>query len=267
MKHAARHMDALSFHYYTTYWDANRSATQFGTWEYYRILSLAARIDEFIRGHLAVMDKYDPEHKVDMVVDEWGTWFNVEPGTNPGFMYQQNTMRDAMVAAITLNVFMAHCDRIAMANIAQMVNVVQAMLLTEGDKVVCTPTYHVFDLYKAHQDAQQVACSVDSREIGEAEFRMQQVIASASRKEGIITLTCANLSDCEAAQVQISIADTTKASVTGRILTGKINQYNDFDNAPLTVQPFQTDDIKNGLMTVTLSPCCVVELTIQNDQA
>ena len=117
-------------------------------------------MDRIIQGHLAVMDKYDPEHRVGLIVDEWGTWHNVEPDTNPGFLYQQNTMRDALVASLTLDIFNKHSSRVVMANLAQTVNVLQAVILTEGDQMVLTPTYHVFDLYKAHQDAALVAHDV-----------------------------------------------------------------------------------------------------------
>ena len=97
------------------------------------------------------MDKYDPQKRVGLVVDEWGTWYDVEPGTNPGFLYQQNTLRDALVAAINFHIFQRHADRVAMANIAQMINVLQAMILTDKEKMVLTPTYHVFEMFKVHQ--------------------------------------------------------------------------------------------------------------------
>jgi alpha-N-arabinofuranosidase len=110
-------------------------------------------MDELIRRHGAIMDRYDPQKRVALIVDEWGTWFDVEPNTNPGFLYQQNTQRDALVAGLTLNIFNAHCDRVRMANIAQTVNVLQAMILTDGAKMILTPTYHVFEMWKVHQGA------------------------------------------------------------------------------------------------------------------
>jgi alpha-N-arabinofuranosidase len=159
MQNAAHMMQGLTMHYYTVPgpdWGHKGSATKFTKEEYYRTLQKAMAIEPMIEKHLQVMDRYDPEHKVELIVDEWGTWHDVEPGTNPGFLYQQNTMRDALVAALSLNAFIRHCDRVTMANIAQTVNVLQAMILTEDDKMVLTPTYHVFDLYKAHQDAAAV---------------------------------------------------------------------------------------------------------------
>ena len=125
-------------------------------------------MDELITRHTDIMSRYDPEHKVGLVVDEWGTWYDVEPGTNPGFLYQQNTMRDAIVAAVTLNIFNAHSDRVVMANIAQLVNVLQSVILTEGEKMVLTPTYHVFDLYKHHHDATLLNSHLETEEIGRA---------------------------------------------------------------------------------------------------
>ena len=123
-------------------------------------------MEELIRRHSAIMDQYDPDKKVGMIVDEWGTWYDVEPGTNPGFLYQQNTMRDALVAGINLNLFNKHSDRVKMANIAQMVNVLQSMILTEGEKMVKTPTYHVFDLYQVHQENDLLASSLETEQVG-----------------------------------------------------------------------------------------------------
>lgn len=259
MKLAAPYMDALTLHNYTICgdeWNDKRAATGFTSEEYYRTLKHATSMEELVTRHSQIMDRYDPAKRVALIVDEWGNWFNVEPGTNPGFLYQQNTMRDAMVAAITLNVFMAHCDRVRMANLAQMVNVLQAIILTEGDKMVLTPTYHVFDLYKVHQNAKQVDCFVECGQVGENGFDLPQVIASASEKDGKITLTLANLSmDKEAVA---DVAGVCLCKVQGRILQGEAGQYNDFDHAPLAVKPF--DGVKDG--QVTLPPCCVVELTI-----
>ncbi len=259
MKRAAPFMDALTLHYYTVCgdeWNDKRAATGFTSEEYYRSLKHATHMEELVTRHSQIMDRYDPEKRVALIVDEWGNWFDVEPGTNPGFLYQQNTMRDAMVAALTLNTFMAHCDRVRMANLAQMVNVLQAIILTEGDKMVLTPTYHVFDLYKAHQDAKQIDCFVESDQVGENGFDLPQVIASASEKDGKITLTLANLAMDKEATVDVS--GVCLCQVQGRILQGEAGQYNDFDHAPLSVKPF--DGVKDG--KVTLPACCVVELTI-----
>ncbi|MBR2718510.1 MAG: alpha-N-arabinofuranosidase [Clostridia bacterium] len=259
MKNARWHMDGLTLHHYTVCgdkWEDKRAATGFNAEEYYRTLKHAMKMEELVTRHGQIMDRYDPEKKVALIVDEWGNWFDVEPGTNPGFLYQQNTMRDAMVAAINLNVFMAHCDRVRMANLAQTVNVLQSVILTEGDKMVKTPTYHVFDLYKAHQDARQVDCFVETEDVGENGFDVPQVIASASEKDGKITLTIANMAMDKETEVEIAGVCLCKAQ--GRILKGEATQFNDFDNSPLCVEAF--DGIQDG--KVKLPACCVVELTI-----
>lgn len=190
MERAGRYLDAITLHHYTVphTWDKKGSATDFDADEYYLTLRNAAYMDTLIRGHLAIMDKYDHEHRVGLIVDEWGTWFDCEPGTNPGFLYQQNTMRDAMVAALTLDIFNSHCDRVVMANIAQMVNVLQAVILTDGAKMICTPTYHVFDLYKAHHDANYLPSAITCGECS----GVKQLTATTSEKEGVITLTATN---------------------------------------------------------------------------
>jgi alpha-N-arabinofuranosidase len=148
-------MDGLSLHYYNRAqrWRAKGSATVFDEAAWIRTLRKALVMEELVTRHSTIMDQYDPAKRVGMVVDEWGAWYDVEPGTNPGFLFQQNTLRDALVAGLTLHVFHEHADRIMMANLAQTINVLQAMALTEGPKLLLTPTYHVFDLYKIHQDA------------------------------------------------------------------------------------------------------------------
>ena len=264
MERAGRYMDALTMHYYTVCgdtWQHKGSATDFSIEEFYKTLFKAARIDGMIAGHDAIMTRYDPEKRVGLIVDEWGCWFDVAPGTNPGFLYQQNTMRDALVAAITLNIFNRHCDRVIMANLAQTVNVLQSVLLTEGDRLVLTPTYHVFDLYKAHQDAREIDCFVQAESVGLGDWRMPQITASASEKEGIVTVTLANLS--ESAPADITLAGVDAQQAAGRILTGKMDAYNDFDASPLAVQPLTGIEIRGGQVAMTLPPCAVAELTLR----
>ncbi|WP_022910452.1 alpha-N-arabinofuranosidase [Aestuariimicrobium kwangyangense] len=159
MARAGGHMDGLSLHYYTlptTDWSAKGAATGFDEYGWHETLRQTRRMDELVTAHSRIMDRHDPHKRVALVIDEWGTWYDVEEGTNPGFLYQQNTQRDAMVAAINLNIFHRHADRVRMTNIAQMVNVLQSMILTDGASMITTPTYHVFDLYRDHQDAEYV---------------------------------------------------------------------------------------------------------------
>ena len=143
--------NGISLHYYTIptgVWEHKGSSTDFDEKEYYRTVGKANKMDELITRHCEIMSKYDPAHRVDLIVDEWGTWYDVEPGTNPGFLYQLNTMRDAIVSALTLNIFNKHSDRVRMANLAQTVNVLQSVILTDGEKMVKTPTYYVFKMFK-----------------------------------------------------------------------------------------------------------------------
>ena len=224
----------------------------------YQIAAILPRMDELVSRHDDIMTRFDPEKRVGLIVDEWGCWFDVEPGTNPGFLYQQNTMRDAMVAAITLNIFNRHCDRVIMANLAQTVNVLQSVLLTEGDKVVLTPTYHVFDLYKAHQDAREIDCFVECKAIG-GDWEQAGITASASEKEGVITVTLANLSDDQPETVTLN--GVAAKAACGRMLSGKMDQYNDFDASPLDIQPLDVA-LNGGAASVELPPCTVAEITL-----
>src|SRR6185436_3159273 len=167
MAQAAKYMDGLSLHYYTLPtgdWSKKGSATQFDEKEWHSTLVRTMRMDDFIQKHSAIMDRYDPQKRVGLMVDEWGMWYDPEPGKDMGALYQQNTLRDAVVAGINLNVFNNHSDRVQMANIAQMVNVLQAMVLTDKERMVLTPTYYVFKMYKVHQGAKLIPIDLSAPE-------------------------------------------------------------------------------------------------------
>lgn len=262
MERAGEYMDALTLHYYTVPgpWRDKGSATEFNEEDYARTLRLALRMEELVSNHLQIMNRYDPKHRVGLIVDEWGTWFNVEPGTNPGFLYQQNTMRDAQVAALTLNIFNAHADRIVMANLAQTVNVLQSVILTEGDKMVLTPTYHVFDLYKAHQEGTLVPVHVDADNSAEG---VKRVSASASLKGDVLTVTLANTSATESCEVPISLCGAKPAKAEGRVLAGEMRAKNDFSASPVAIAPLTSITLSSDEVRVTLPACSVAEITIQ----
>ncbi len=264
MKNAAFCMDGLSMHNYTIPggWDHKNRATEFSEADYWETLFLAADMERKIQLHADIMDKYDPEKRVGLIVDEWGTWFEVEPGTNPGFLYQQNTMQDAMVAAVHLDLFNRHCDRVFMANIAQTVNVLQAIILTKDEKMVLTPTYYVFDLYQHHMDAKQLECMIEAEKLGTEEYSVPGITASASEKDGMITVTLSNLSPDRAEDVEI-VPGIPMAEATGRILHGKPNAYNDFDRVTLKAEPFSDFTFRDGCLTVRAPACSVMEIRIR----
>ncbi len=264
MKNAAFCMDGLSLHSYTIPggWGNKNRATEFTREDYFETLALSADMERKIRLHAAVMDRYDPEKRIGLIMDEWGTWFRVEPDTNPGFLYQQNTMRDAMVAAVHFDLFARCCDRLFMANIAQTVNVLQAIILTEGDQMVLTPTYHVFDLYQDHMDARQLDCYIQSERIGTEKYGIGAISASASEKEGRITLTLSNLDPEKAREVDISLRDEAIQQVSGRILTGAMDAWNDFGRSPLAVQSYTDFTVRDGRLKAKLPPCAVAELKL-----
>ncbi|MCL2321697.1 MAG: alpha-N-arabinofuranosidase [Oscillospiraceae bacterium] len=266
MKIAGNYMDGLSLHYYTSPGGpkGRGSAVNFERSKYYETLQEALRMEKLIESHSIIMDKYDPEKHVGLVVDEWGNWFDVQEGTNPGFLFQQNTMRDAIVAALTLNIFNSHSNRVVMANIAQTVNVLQSMILTEGEKMILTPTYHVFDLYKDHQDAELLDSYVEAQEIGVDGFSVPDLHVSASKTDDTIHVTLVNTSDSESREILCRIGGASAKSFASKILTGAINAHNDFDN-PNQIKPKSFDDIKmaeNGLC-FTILPCSCLEITIK----
>ena len=264
MKNAGFCMDGLSLHSYTIPggWNNKNSATVFSADDYWETLAAAEDIERKILLHAKIMDRYDPQKRVGLIVDEWGTWFQVEPDTNPGFLYQQNTMRDAMVASVSLDIFNRHCDRVFMANIAQTVNVLQAIILTEGSRMVLTPTYYVFDLYKGHMDAKELDCFIECGTAGNEKYRLQGISASASEKEGQITLTMTNLDPEKGEEVMIDLRDGEIRKAEGRILTGKMDAFNDFGKAPLKAEPFSDFRIQNGMLHVNMPPCSVAEIRL-----
>jgi alpha-L-arabinofuranosidase len=234
---------AVSVHYYTIAgtWADKGAATVFTEDEYYATMAKAARTDELLTGHANVMDLYDPQREIGIVLDEWGTWWNVEPGTNPGFLYQQNTMRDALVASLHFDIFHRHADRLVMANIAQTVNVLQAMILTDPETkaLVLTPTYHVFRMNKGHQDAASLRVdalgAVPSREVdGRA---LETVSISASRKDGRLLVSLSNLDAERAQDVEIDLRGGSLAEVEALILTAGALQDHNTPQMPETVAP------------------------------
>ena len=266
-KHPVR-MDGISIHHYVYLPDKpEHSATQFGEQEWYTVMQGAHLMDHIIIENSKVMDKYDPDKKMWLIVDEWGAWYPVEPGTNPRFLYQQNSMRDAVVAALTLHIFQDHCDRVQMANLAQVVNVIQAMVLTEGEKMLLTPTYHVLDMLKGHQDATALSLDVDFETYSMGDKSLPMVSASASKAEsGDVLLTLCNLHPSQSAELNINIADMEVTILTGTILVGdEITVHNTFDT-PDRVQPTAyhgaTIEDRNTL-TMTLPTASVVALTMR----
>ena len=263
MERAGNMLDALSMHYYTVpgSWEDKGAALDFTKDRYLLTLEKADHIEDVLEAHLAVMDRFDPKHRVGLIIDEWGTWYNVEPGTNPGFLYQQNTMRDAMVTALSLNIFNRHADRVVMANIAQMVNVLQAMILTDGDRMLRTPTYHVFSMYRPHMNAQALETAVFADRL---ENGLKQVTASASVKDGTVTVTLANLDPEKAAEVLVDV-DGAGANVSGTVLAGDPHDFNDFD-APdrVAVRPFADWTRTEKGLLVKLPACAVAALSLHD---
>jgi alpha-L-arabinofuranosidase len=267
MKTSARFMDGLSLHYYTIPngdWVHKGSATEFGKDEYYSTIKAAMKMEHLVRIHSAVMDRYDPEKRVGMIVDEWGGWYDVEPGTNPGFLYQQNTMRDAILAGVTLNIFNKHSDRVKMANLAQIVNVLQSVILTEGDKMLLTPTYHVFNLYKVHQDSDLVESYFDQDGLVECAEDLPQLHESASvDKDGRLNITFCNISAEKEQDICIDIRNMSAKKAEAAVVTGACNAYNRFD-APADVAEKAHDvQIKNGKVYLTLPACSVARITAE----
>lgn len=260
-------MDGLSLHYYTHPggWENKGSATDFDEKMWYQTMKKTWYMEELIRRHGAIMDQYDPEKKVGMIIDEWGTWYDVEPGTNPGFLYQQNTMRDALVAGINLNIFNKHSDRIQMANLAQMVNVLQAVLLTEGEKMIKTPTYHVFDMYKYHQDAMLLDSNIEVEEVGLEDHNMVPNLSESVSidEQNIMHITVTNLDLEKSYPIDTTILGSHVKEIKGEIVMGQMGDKNTFENPEeVKVEPFnEVTETKEGIQ-FTIPACSVLHLAV-----
>lgn len=257
MKNAGRFMDGLSLHHYamTGAWEDKGPATGFEEKEWWSLIKHAQYMDELITRHSAIMDQYDPEKRVGLIVDEWGTWLAVEPGTNPGFLYQQNSIRDAMVAAITFNIFHKHAERVHMANIAQTVNVLQSMVLTEGAEMVKTPTYHVFDLYKEHHEAEFVESFGDENET---------ITYTISKKDQVMTISICNFSLTENETISFDNINAKSILSAKGIKGEKMDDYNDFSHPEtVTIQDVEEVQIFDQTLEVKVAPMSVVTVQVE----
>lgn len=266
MQEAARRMNGLALHYYCGTGKKSRSATQFDEDDWFFLLRNALHMDELVTNHAAIMDKFDPQRKVALAVDEWGAWHAVEPGTNPHFLFQQNTLRDALVAGLTLNIFNRHCDRVKMANIAQLINVLQAVLLIDGPKMVLTPTYHVFEMYSVHQEARLLPSDVQAADyqVGSETLPALQVAASRDR-EGVMHVSLCNIDPHRAATVDGRLTGVKGRSITGRVLTAATMQAHNTFEEPEAVKPAALRECEltaEGFKAV-LPPMSVTVLTVK----
>ncbi len=259
-------MEGLGLHHYSVIdWSKKSSAAEFTTQEYLATMQRAFQMEELVQRHSTIMDKYDPAKRVGLIVDEWGGWYDVEPGTNPGFLFQQNTMRDAMIAGITLNIFNNHADRVRMANLAQTINVLQAVVLTEGEKMILTPTYHVMEMYAVHQDATLLPMDLKTGMIEADGRQIPAVSASASRDAaGTIHISLVNVDPSAAHEVEVTIRGVSPKQPSSRILTSpKVQDHNTFAQ-PEKVKPaaYNGFSLKDGVLRVTLPPVSVVVVRI-----
>jgi alpha-N-arabinofuranosidase len=262
-------MNAISFHYYTIpgdRWQNKGPATGFDEAQWISTLSHTLAMDDWITQNSRVLEQHDPQNKVSFAVDEWGTWYDPEPGREPGFLYQQNTLRDAVVAALNFNMFHRHADRVRLAAIAQMVNVLQAMILTQGDKMLLTPTYHVFSMFKPFQDATSLAVDLLSPDYRSGKFSVPAVSASAAKTTtGAIVVALVNLDPHHPAAISAQISGASRSHVTGQVLTADSMDARNTFEAPSNVKPadFRGATLSGGRLSLELPAKSVVVLLLQ----
>lgn len=265
MRQVGERMNGLALHHYCGTGKRSARATQFEEYDWAFNLRNAVLMEELIVKHSAIMDRYDPAKKIALVVDEWGAWHLGEPGTNPAFLYQQNSLRDAVVAGLTLNIFNRYCERVRLCNLAQTVNVLQAVLLTDGPNMLRTPTYHVFEMYRVHHDAALVPSFLECDPYKCEDQQVPSLDVSASRKAGgPVNITLCNLNPKKAAEVKIDVRGMTPKAVKGRVLTApKMTAHNTFEK-PNAVVPSAFDGFvrRGGVLTVKAPPRSVLALAV-----
>ncbi len=257
----------LALHHYSVLdWNHKGAAADFTEDQYFHIMKNALFMDTLVTKHSAIMDKYDPGKKVALVVDEWGGWYDVEPNTNPGFLFQQNTMRDAMIAGVTLNIFNNHSDRVRMACLAQCINVLQAVILTNKEKMILTPTYHVMEMYNVHQDAKLLPVTVQTNDYTYNGEKLPEVSCSASKDSlGITHISLVNIDSKQTQTIRITINGAKYSNVKGRILTSaKLQDDNTFDSPDkIKPQPFTGTVLKGNELSLKMPPFSVVVLELK----
>ncbi len=266
MHYAGNKMQGISLHYYTIPtgdWGHKGAALAYSDEEYYSTVSKAYKMEELVRRHTEVMNRHDPEKRVDLIVDEWGTWYDVEEGTNPGFLYQQSTVRDALVAGLTLNIFNKHADRVRMANIAQTVNVLQSVILTDGENMVLTPTYHIFKMYRDHSENTLLGSFITTDYLADNVTPLLTESASV-KADGTIISTISNISLDKTEEVKCQIADAVVTSVKARIVTGNVRDFNSFDKKDtVKICDFADFTLTADGFIANIPPCSVVEFIVK----
>ncbi len=262
----SRRFEGISIHHYSVIdWNHKGSSFQFTNDEYFKTMEQASRMEEMVQKNSEVMDKYDPQKRVALVVDEWGGWYDTDP-EGRGALYQQNTLRDAMIAGLTLNIFNNHADRVRMANLAQIVNVLQSVILTNNEKIILTPTYHVMEMYKVHQDATLVPLHITANDFASGGNHIKAVSASASKDQtGKMHVSLTNIDNSTNQDVEIALTGFKANKITGRILTSsKVQDRNTFDD-PAHVAPkiFKDFNHSKGILKLTMPPNSVVVLELE----
>jgi alpha-N-arabinofuranosidase len=261
-------MEAVSLHFYTIgsdVWANKVPSTGFDESGWMRILKHALYMEELVSESIRIMDEHDPDGKVQLYVDEWGTWYTPEPGRNPSFLYQENTIRDALVAALTLHIFQNHAKRVTLANLAQLVNVLQAPILTEGAQMVLTPTYHAMEMMKGHHDTTALPLELETDYYVHGSQAIPAISASASRDgDGNVHLSLANVDAEQAVELVAELSGKAPRRVEGRVLAGDALDARNTFASPNTVEPksFSGAELRGSTLRLTAPPRSVVTLKL-----
>jgi alpha-L-arabinofuranosidase len=259
-------INGLSLHFYTVgKWPPSYASVGFGATEYAQILKLTLEMDDLIAKHSAIMDKYDPQKKIALAVDEWGAWYAPLPGSNPGFLVQQNSMRDAVLAALNLNIFARHADRVRMANIAQMINVLQSMIITDKEKMVLTPTYYIFKMYAPFQDSSFVPVAFDAGTYIQGDIKLPRLDAIAAKDNaGKLWLALTNVDPNQPAEIEVNLTGLNVRSASGETLTApKVDSVNSFEAPTIVVPRTVSAKVQGGKLSLRLEPKSVTVISVE----
>jgi alpha-L-arabinofuranosidase len=273
-----RRIYGMALHHYA--WNLSRGKTQdwvagkgdavkFDTVDWYELLREGERMEGLVTGHWQVLSEFDHQHRVKLVVDEWGPWYR--PGSEATLgdqLEQMPTLRDAVFSGMTLDIFNRHPEKLAMANCAQLINCLNSLYLAHEDKFVITPVGHVFELYSSHQGGQALrtvfsAPNVHYDRDGQS-ASYWGLKGSASVREKSLTITAVNPSTLEARLAEIALRGATVKEASMRFLSNAdIHAHNTFDQRDVVAPQTKQLTASEGVLVVEFPPASVVALNIQ----
>ena len=250
-------------------WSAGKGdALQFDAADWYELLRECDRMEQIIHDQWAVMGQYDTQHRVKLVVDEYGPWYREGTELDPTHLFgQQITLRDALGTALTLDTFNRNPEKVSMAACAQLVNNINALFMAHEDRFFATPNFHIFAMYAAHQGGQALRTEFSAPEVqymrDEQPARFWGLNGSASRKDRVVTLTIVNPDLSKTAETQIALRGAAITSASGTVLAAHdMHAHNTFDQPDAVTPATLAVAVRGDLLNVSIPAASVTRLDV-----